>query len=251
MEYTIKQLSQLAGVSTRTLRYYDEICLLRPSRVTDTGYRYYGQQEVALLHQILFYRERGFDLKTIQKIIYEKDFDMQKAMEDHLLALENQKATLDSLIQTVRKTIQHMKGEYNMSDNEKFQAFKQKMVQDQEKQYGEEARKKYGDAQVDEANKTLLNLSQEQWERWNWLAHEIRNRLETAVNANARIDSEDGKEIAALHKEWLSVSNKHYSVPMHKGIAKMYVADERFTTYYDCNVPGCAHFLYEAIQHWI
>ena len=51
-----------------------------------------------------------------------------------------------------------MKGEYNMSDNEKFQAFKQKMVQDQEKQYGEEARKKYGDAQVDEANKTLLNF---------------------------------------------------------------------------------------------
>ena len=79
MEYSIKELSRLSGVSARTLRYYDEIGLLKPSRVTDTGYRYYAQPELALLQQILFYRERGFDLKTIQKLIYDKDFDMLKS----------------------------------------------------------------------------------------------------------------------------------------------------------------------------
>ena len=72
MEYSIKELSQLAGVSARTLRYYDELGLLRPSRVTDVGYRYYGQREVDILQQILFYRERGLELKVIRKIIYEK-----------------------------------------------------------------------------------------------------------------------------------------------------------------------------------
>ena len=60
MEYSISELSKLAGVSTRTLRYYDEIGLLKPSRISDTGYRYYGANEVSVLQQILFYRERGF-----------------------------------------------------------------------------------------------------------------------------------------------------------------------------------------------
>ena len=65
MEYSIKELSELAGISARTLRYYDEIGLLKPSGVNDAGYRYYGEREVESLQQILFYRERGFELKTI------------------------------------------------------------------------------------------------------------------------------------------------------------------------------------------
>lgn len=69
MEYGIRQLAELAGVSTRTLRYYDQIGLLHPSRVEESGYRYYGQQEVDLLQQILFYRERELDLATIRQIV--------------------------------------------------------------------------------------------------------------------------------------------------------------------------------------
>ena len=102
MEYSIKELSELAGVSARTLRYYDEIGLLKPLRVSDAGYRYYGEKETALLQQILFYRERGFELKTIQKIIYDKEFDMLEAMEEHLRQLENQKKHTELLIQTVK-----------------------------------------------------------------------------------------------------------------------------------------------------
>ena len=251
MEYSIKELSQLAGVSTRTLRYYDEIGLLRPSRVTDAGYRCYGQAEVAILQQILFYRERGFELKTIQKIIYDKNFDMLQAMEEHLLELENQKAMTEALIQTVKKTIQHMKGESFMSDKEKFQALKEKMIRDNEDNYGAEARKKYGAEQVDKANRKMLNLSEAQFLRWKELDEEILECLENGVTAGISADSEEAKQIAMLHKEWLSFTVSNYSAQMHKGIATMYIADERFTKYYDRNIQGCAQLLHDAVQTWI
>lgn len=251
MEYSIKELSQLAGVSARTLRYYDEINLLKPARISDIGYRYYGQREVSILQQILFYRERGFDLKTIQKIIYDKDFDMLKAMEEHLLELENQKAAAEALIETVKKTIQHMKGKCDMSDMEKFQAWKEKLILENENTYGAEAHRKYGDDKVDASNSKMLNLSESQWDRWYELGEEILKRLETGVKAGIRADSDEAKEIVTLHKEWLCISVPKYSAEMHKGIALLYVADERFMKYYDRNLQGCAKLLYEAVQHWV
>ena len=251
MEYTIKELSSLAGISTRTLRYYDEVNLLKPSRITEAGYRYYSSQEVATLQQIMFYRERGFDLKTIQQIIYDKDFDMLKAMEEHLRDLEKQRAETEALISAVKKTIQHLKGVCDMSDKEKFQALKEKAVQDNEKSYGAEARRKYGDDQVDASNKMMLNLKEDQWERFRYLEEEILRRLEAAVEAGASADGEEAREITVLHKEWLSMSIKQYNAQMHRGIAMMYVADERFTKYYDRNKTGCAQFLCDAVQTWI
>ncbi len=75
MKYTINKLAKLAGVSTRTLRYYDEIGLLRPARMSSNGYRVYGQKEVDRLQQILFYRELGVPLEEIKKILSSKEFD--------------------------------------------------------------------------------------------------------------------------------------------------------------------------------
>lgn len=126
MEYSIRELSDLAGVSARTLRYYGEIGLLQPLYTNDAGYRFYGEDEVAVLQQILFYRERGFDLKRIRDILYHGDFDIMNALEEHLLDLEEERERMDSLIRTVRQTILSMKGEYKMSNEEKFEAFKEK-----------------------------------------------------------------------------------------------------------------------------
>ena len=89
--YTIKEMAEMAGVSARTLRYYDTIGLLKPAFTNEAGYRFYGEQEVDLLQQILFYRERGMDLQSIQNIIYKEDFNILAAMEDHLKELETQK----------------------------------------------------------------------------------------------------------------------------------------------------------------
>ena len=251
MEYSIKELSKLAGVSTRTLRYYDQIDLLKPAHITEAGYRYYGQEEVAILQQILFYRERGFELKTIQKIIYDSHFDMLTAMEEHLLELEKQKASTESLIQTVKNTIRYMKGEYKMKDKEKFQSLKEKRLLEDEQKYGTEAREKYGNEQVDASRRRMKNLSDEQWERYVFLEEEILKLLEKGVKNNTLADSKDAEEIVKLHKEWLSFTLPNYAPQIHRGIAAMYVADERFTKYYDRNVEGCAKLLNEAVQYWV
>ena len=250
MEYSIKELSELAGVSARTLRYYDEIGLLKPSRVNEAGYRYYGEREVESLQQILFYRERGFELKTIQKIIYDENFDMLNAMEEHLQALEKQKADTEALILTVQKTIQSIKGECVMSDKEKFQALKEKTVRENEEMYGTEVREKYGDDQVDVSNQKMLNMTETQWERFQGLEKAILMRLEEAVEHRMEAENEALKEIVELHKEWLCMTWKQYSAEAHKGVAMMYVADERFTKYYDRNVQGCARLLCKAVQYW-
>ena len=239
MEYSINELSKLAGVSTRTLRYYDEIGLLKPGRITDAGYRFYGTEEVELLQQILFYRERGLELKTIEKIMHNKDFDMISAMEDHLLDLEKQRAKTEALIETVKKTIEHMRGERKMTDMEKFQAFK------------EEATEKYGEEDVNASYMKVSGLSAEEEQQWNGLGEEILARLEAAVQASLSADSPEGKEIAELHKQWLCVPLPKYTPEIHRGITAMYVCDQRFTKYYDRNVEGCAQFLKDAVHRWI
>ncbi len=248
MTYSIRELSELAGVSTRTLRYYDEIGLLRPSYVNDAGYRFYGDFEVAVLQQILFYRERGFDLKQIQKIIYEEDFDIVKALEEHLVTLENQRQHIESLILTVRQTLGSVKGECEMKDSEKFRVFKEGLIHENEEKYGEEIRERYGDDAMAASNRKLMDMSEEEWKHFKALEKEIKEALQRAVLDGINpADGEAGK-IVALHKEWLQMMLKQYTPEIHKSIAAMYAADERFKSYYDREVPGCAELLANAVK---
>lgn len=250
MVYSIRELSELAGVSARTLRYYDAIGLLKPLYVNEAGYRFYGESEVAVLQQILFYKERGFDLKQIQKAIYEADFDIVEALEDHLLALENQRKHMEALIWTVKQTLKSMKGECEMKDSEKFLAFKESMIHENEEKYGEEIRKKYGDSEVDASNQKMLNMSEEEWKHFKDLEEEIKNALKKGVGEEISADSAEAENIVKLHKEWLCMTLKQYSPEIHKGIASMYTADERFKAYYDAEIPGCAALLVSAVNQW-
>ena len=127
--YSIGELSELAGASARTLRYYDRLGLLKPAHTNEAGYRFYGEREVDLLQQILFYRERGFDLKTIRHLLCAEDYDVMRTLEEHLLELERQRDRMNSLISLVERSIRAVKGEENMSDKEKFEAFKERAVE--------------------------------------------------------------------------------------------------------------------------
>ena len=193
MRYSIREVSELAGVSARTLRYYDEIGLLKPLEISETGYRYYGEQELTLLQQILFYRERGLELKQIQKIIYQRDFDVMRALQEHLLDLETKKKHMESLIFTVEQTIRSMKGECEMSDKEKFQAFRERIVRENEERHGAEIREKYGDDEMDSANRKMLNMTEEEFERFQNLGKEINVQLEEAVLTGEKPESEKGR----------------------------------------------------------
>ena len=251
MEYSITELSKLAGVSARTLRYYEEIGLLIPLYTNESGYRFYGEKEVELLQQILFYRERGFELKQIRDLIYREDFDVLQALKEHLLELEKKRNRMDLLIRTVEQTISQLKGECEMADEEKFQGFKEQIVKENEEKYGGEIRSKYGDEAVDGSNKKMLNMSEEEWQQFQHLEEEIKERLKEGVRAGIKADSEEAKEIALLHRQWISMTWKKYDAQAHKGVAKMYLCDDRFRKYYDEEVEGFAKLLTDAVRYWI
>ncbi|WP_313582355.1 MerR family transcriptional regulator [Lacrimispora sp.] len=246
MEYTINKLAKLAGVSTRTLRYYDELGLLSPARVSSNGYRIYGQKEIDRLQQILFYRELGVSLEEIRNILASKDFDGLSALESHLTALLARREQLNLLVANVEKTIKTMKGEMIMSDQEKFEGFLQKLVDHNEHQYGEEARAKYGDERVNRSNAKVLNMSKEQFTELERLTEDLNETLKAAFEQGDPA-SELAQKACELHKKWLCFYWDDYSKEAHKGVTQMYVDDPRFTAYYDKISPGCAAFLRNAV----
>lgn len=247
MEYTIKSLADLAGVTPRTLRWYHRQGLLKPCRTTEAGYRLYGPREVDRLQDILFYRELGLELAAIRQILDDPAFDRLAALQSHLAELEERRARLEGLILTVRKTIDETKGGDRMSDKEKFEAFKRRAVEANEARYGTEIRKKYGDGTVDRANARVLALTEEEYQTWKALGEEIKTALTRAVRAGETPAGEEGQRIAALHRRWLSYSWEAYTPQAHAGLGQLYTADERFTAYYDGETPGCAAFLRDAI----
>lgn len=248
MEYSIRTLSELAGVSARTLRYYDEIGLLKPLRTSEAGYRFYGEREKELLQQILFYRERGIELEQIASILYDPGFDLRSALEEHLLELERQRERTERLIQNIKRTIASMEGEYEMSDKERFEAFKKNAVEENERKYGAEVREKYGEEAVDANNGKILCMTEAEHERFRELEEEIIARLEDAVRTGKTADSEEVRAVVSLHKEWLMMTWNRYTPEAHVGLGKMYMTDARFQMYYDRNVSGCARLLAEGIR---
>ena len=96
-----------------------------------------------------------------------------------------------------------------------------------------------------------MNLTAAQYRTWTDLGQEIQQRLEDAVRNGLAPESGEGRQIASLHRQWLTVTGNAYDPAKHRGIAELYVTDERFAAYYDKAQPGCARFLRDAIAHWV
>jgi DNA-binding transcriptional MerR regulator len=124
MAYTVRRVAGLSGVSVRTLHFYDELGLLKPAYVNANGYRYYEEPQLLTLQQILFYRELGFELKEIRKILTRADFERAAALESHRSVLQQNLARTQALIATIDKTIKHVKGKKKMSSEEMFAGFR-------------------------------------------------------------------------------------------------------------------------------
>ncbi len=249
MAYTVHQLASMANISTRTLRYYDEIGLLPPARVAPNGYRVYEREQVDALQQILFFRELGLDLKTIKKIITAPDFNRERALQSHLNSLISKKEQIERLISNVSKTLKSLKGEYEMGDHEKFEGFKKKLIEENEEKYGKEAREKFGDETVDSSNAKIMSMTQEQYEKVERLSQEINDTIKKAMETGDPA-GELAQKACELHKEWLCMfwQEGAYSKEAHKNLGLMYVTDERFKSYYEKIAPGATEFFYEALK---
>lgn len=248
MSYSIGELAKLAGISTRTLRHYDAIDLLKPAYVEENGYRVYSEDEVKMLQQIMFYREFGITLEEIHAMVNSSEFDRLKALETHYQHLKSEKDRISQLMNTVENTIKIYKEDLTMSKKE-FEGFKKQQIKANEEKYGEEIREKYGDDVINSSNKKFGNLTQEQYEHIEKLNEEISEALVNAV-PEGKPESAEGQRVAELHKEWLIMvwPDDLYSEEAHIGLAQMYTQDERFKKYYEDITEGAADYLYEAIK---
>jgi len=234
-------------VTARTLRYYDEIGLLKPARVSASGYRVYGQGEVDLLQQNLLYRELGFPLAQIQSILYERHFDREAAFIEHLRSLKERRVRLDRLIESVAHSLSALKGETEMDNRERFDAFKKEMIEENEQSYGQEIRARYGDEVVEAANAKLRGTSEEEYKDMGALATACHEALQAAF-ADGDPSSPLAQKACDLHRRWLTLYYPAYTKEYHRGLGELYVCDERFKATYEKLGEGCAEFFRDAIM---
>lgn len=247
MPYTVKSLSEIAGVSVRTLHYYEEVGLLIPER-SSNNYRIYDEADVQRLQQILLYRDAGMALEEIRGVLDAPDFDVRRALHEHLERLKQRREETDAMIASVRKTIDHIEKGTSMNDKEKFEGMKRQAVEENERAYGKEARAAYGDEAVDASQEKVLAMDEEAWESAEQLAAAILEQLAKAA-ATGDSEGEEACKLCAMHKRWLCMywPDGMYTPQAHASLAESYVADERFRAYYDGAVAEGAQFLRDAI----
>jgi DNA-binding transcriptional MerR regulator len=247
MTYTTPELAKLSGVTNRALRHYDAIGLLVPSGRNAAGVRTYGRAQLERLQQIRFYQQLGIPLMEIKTLLQGTQERIQASIRNHLTILEQQRNQLETLIQTVKRTLEDKE---HMKDDELFHGLKQKIVQENETTYGKEIRAKYGDATIEDANRKMMKLSKAQMDEQTKWAEAILTALKEAVGTKTP-DSPQGLEIAKMHKTWLLYFWPKYDKMGHLGLAQMYVDDPRFTAYYDQAKVGAAIFLRDAISAYV
>ncbi|GGB42704.1 MerR family transcriptional regulator [Virgibacillus dakarensis] len=235
----VKEVADLVGISVRTLHHYDEIGLLTPKNTTESGYRLYSSDNLETLQQILFFRELGFPLKQIKEIINSPSFDRTEALQMHRNMLLEKRNRLDKMIATIDKTIQHTKGELNMSEKERFEGF-----DFSHNPYEQEARDRWGDKAVDESNAKMNKMSKEEKKAFEDEFNAIYRKL-----AEIRHTSPESDAAQAGMKEWYDFLNKmgNYSLDAFKGLGQMYVDDERFTKNIDQFGEGLAVFMRDSM----
>ena len=245
--YKIKDLANLSGVTTRTLRYYDKIDLLKPAKITDSGYRLYGEEETKLLQEILFLKELDFSLEEIKEILLNKEVDQLTFFTAQHQALLEKKKHLNHVITLMEKTIKEAKGELKMTDSERFKAFKEKEIQKNRSKYGKEVISKYGEESLNQSEEKFLKLSKEELLEEQVL---IEEKLINLLKEEVVIPSDTAFSIYQLHQKWLSYT-LDLTPEIHISLAEMYLFDERFKAYYD-NKAGAeaTQKLHDSIQYY-
>lgn len=242
--YTVKELAQLAGITVRTLHHYDEIGLLKPTRVGENGYRYYGDEAVYRLQQILFYRFLDMPLEEIKRIMGRSDFDVENALSKHRASLEKQMRRIRRLIGTIDQTIELRKGHELMNPKKLFAGFSEA---EQEK-YAGEAAQKWDPETVQASNRRWKSYSADEKKR-------ILDEGNTLYSDLAAIRSKgpSSKEVQAIVKRW-HAHLQHFWSPSDGqllGLADLYNEDPRFRANYEAFEPGLAEFMREAVKIYV
>ncbi len=244
MAYTVKQLSKLAGISRRTLHYYDEIGLLKPSAVGENGYRYYGDDALLRLQQILFYRELDLSLHEIQSIVSSPDFDVMESLQAHKVVLGERVERLKRLISTVENTIDHLKGKKEMSKKQLFDGF----TEEEERKYSAEAERMYDPEIVQASQKKWKSYTKEEKQRIGEEGNAAYAAIVAAIPLGAASpQAQAGVELWRKHMDYFWTPNLEQLV----GLTELYNSDPRFKANFDKIDPRLAEFMREAVEVYV
>lgn len=230
---TVKEISRLTGVSVRTLHYYDEINLLKPTETTDAGYRLYDDTALERLHSILLFRELQFPLGEIKAILDSNGFDKEAALKEQIKLLEMQKNRLDKIIDSARKLL--MKG----NDNMNFSAFNKSEID----KYADEAKRKWENTAAYKEFAEKHSDSDDKTEEFMQIFAEI---------GKIKHLEPDSQTVQSMIKKLQNFITENYYTctdDILKGLGQMYIADERFKNNIDsAGGNGTAEFTAQAIN---
>ncbi len=248
MVYTVAKLAKISGVSIRTLHWYDEIGLLKPAYHGAGGYRYYGEEQLLTLQQILFFRELGFELKQIASILKRGDFDRMAALSSHRKVLQKNVERTKKLIKTIDVTIEHLKGTKKMKDEEMYYGFSKEKQAEYEKQiierFGEQ-----GKALTEESRRNVKNWSKADWEDSKKEFDSICEELTALLQKKCASDSREVLSVIRRHYKWL----KRFWTPTKESYAGhgQFIEDSEFSKAYEAYHPQLPRYISEAIQFFV
>ena len=244
MEWSIHEVIEATGVTSRTLRYYDQIGLLVPSRTGAGGLRYYDQGRLIRLQRILLLREFGMPLADIADVLEGQASDIE-ALRDHRKRLLMEKQRINTQVHSVEATIAALeKGQPIMPKN-MFEGF-------DHTKYDAEVRERWGNETADRSNTWWSELGAEGQQAFNQQVEELNTAWDRVIAAGVTPDSAQAQEVAAQHVNWLgaAIGPKEVSKELVKGITQMYVDDERFAANYNRVSPAGPQFVRDAVHYW-
>ena len=236
----VSEVAKLTGVTVRTLHYYDEIGLLKPSKVTEAGYRLYSNADLEILQQILFFRELDFSLSDIREIMLNPTYSRETALQNHRELLLQKRKHIDGLISLVDKTL---KGDNDMS----FKQFDTTEIKNARKEYAAEAKQRWGKSDAyTEYEEKVSAYDDPQWKLLNGEGSYILREF----GENRHLDPAS-KEAQALVKKWQEFITANFyncTTAILSCLGEMYISDDRFTQNIDRYGQGTALFMATAIE---
>ena len=242
--YRVGQVAQLGGVTVRTLHHYEEIGLLVPSARTAAGYRLYLESDIDRLSRILYYRELGFSLDDIATMLDDPTVPVWTHLERQHQLLLDRLGRVQAMVAAIEREMEAAMSGYNLTADEKLEVF----GDFDPDQYEDEARERWGDTDAwAESKRRTSHYDKAQWQEIQAEAAAISDRFVALMAAGTIPSSAEAMAVAEAHRHHLGRWFYACSPEMHRGLADMYVADERFTSSIDRAAPGLAAYMREAI----
>lgn len=245
MRYTVNKLAKISGLSPRTLRFYDEIGLLNPAYYGDNNYRYYEEEQLLMLQQILFFRELRFPLIDIQKIISSHDFDKIEALTAHKSTLQKNLESTEMLIKTIDKTIEHLKGNVIMNETEMYAGFDAKKQKEYENYLLDY--KIITEHEIKKFQEKVKHWKKEDWEIHKKEGDKLNNAFLIALGKGLQPDNPEVQAIVCKHHNWIT----SFWTPSKKSyieLGQLYQNHPDFRKFYETYDPELIDYIFNAIQ---